>query len=438
MQLVWTIIRYELGRQFTRRTYLVATFGLPLVAILGFAAYIAIDSIDTSSGDSEPANEARTIEDELLETFEDYEPIGYIDQSGLFPPSDVVPFNTLVIQYDSESEAQRDLENGNIGSYFIIPANYLETGDVEAVANDFNLDLLNQTDLMESFILSVVVTDAETAEVYLRLQNPANITQHALETTGESRTINEDEQLAEFWLVYVFSLVLFISTMTSSGYLMQSVVEERESRMIEIILSSVKPMTLLFSKVLAMGLLGLLQVTLWISTATTLSVLAADRIEGLDTLEVRPYTVVVSLLCFLGAFLTMGSGSAAIGAISGSLRDGSQLLSVIVLPAVAPLWLLAVIAEDPNGTIAVVLSLFPLTAPLTVVMRASITTLSFIELIASFISMIGGALFFTWVAGRLFRVGVLLSGSSVPIGQAFRYIFERSPAMMQPKDTTSS
>lgn len=431
MQLIWTVIQYEARRQFVRRAYLFSTFGLPILAIIAFGMYLAFDAIGSTNSDDN--QEPQTPEQEILEAFKDYDPIGYVDQSGLFPAPTTPPFSDKVLRYETEAGAAAAMERGEIASYYLIPSDYIETGEVEAIAERFNLDLVEQTDLIESFILNSLITDEETAAVYVRLQYPSRITQHALENDGESRTINEEDQLNEFWLVYLFSMILFISTMTSSGYLMQSVIEERESRMIEVIISSVRPMPLLFGKVVALGALGLLQIVLWLATAVILTVVASSNIAALSTLEVRPYSVVISLVYFIGAFLTLGSASAAIGAISGSLRDASQLLSVIILPAVAPLWVLTVITEEPNGTLAVALSLFPITAPLTTVMRASLVTIPPIELLGSFVSMTLAALFFTWIAGRLFRVGVLLNASSIPIREAARYIFERSVARPQPK-----
>ncbi|PJF38926.1 MAG: hypothetical protein CUN55_15855, partial [Phototrophicales bacterium] len=284
------------------------------------------------------------------------------------------------------------------------------------------------------FILASLIQDEATASVYIRLQFPSTIIRHTLEENGESLTRNESDELRDFWLVYVFSIILFVSTMTSSSYLMQSVVEERETRMIEIILSSVRPLRLLSGKVIAMGSLGILQIVVWLGTAVFLGTLAVDNLELFNNFEIRPYSLIISLIYFLGAFLMIGAGSAAIGAITGNLRDASQLLTVIVLPSVAPLWLLAVIAEDPNGTVARVLSLIPITAPLTIVMRATITDIPIIELILSFVSVVLGSLFFIWIASRLFRVGVLLSGSSIPVRQAIRYIFERNPLVIETKN----
>ncbi len=433
MRLIWTVIHYEARRQFLRRAYLFSTFGLPLLAILAVGSFIAIDTFGTEDDDNEPST-ALSPAEELAKALEDYDTIGYVDQSGLFAAPTTPPFDSKVLRFETEAEAQRALKNGSIGSYYLIPANYLETGEVEAVAQNFNLDLLGQSDLIEGFVLNSLITDEATAPIYVRLQYPANITQHTVETSGESRTVSETDELARFWMVYLFSLILFISTMTSSGYLMQSVIEERETRMIEVIISSVRPMPLLFGKVVALGALGLLQIVLWLTTAVLLTILAADNIAALGSLEIRFYSVVISLVYFLGAFLTLGSGSAAIGAISGNLRDASQLLTVIVLPAVAPLWLMTLIINDPNGTLAVVLSLIPITAPLTIVMRSAIITIPPLELVASFVSMLVAAFFFTWVAGRLFRVGVLLSGSNIPIRQAIRYIFERNPALPSSKD----
>ncbi len=432
MRFIWVVISYEFRRQFARRAYLFTTFGIPLLAIIAFSIYLGVTQLDNQDTNKEA--DAKTPEQQLAELYKDYDPVGYVDFSGLFPEPTTPPFNEKVHRYETEAEAQRALKDGEIASYYVIPSDYAETGKVEAFAQTFSINLSEQSDLIESFILASLIQDEATASVYIRLQFPSTIIRHTLEENGESLTRNESDELRDFWLVYVFSIILFVSTMTSSSYLMQSVVEERETRMIEIILSSVRPLRLLSGKVIAMGSLGILQIVVWLGTAVFLGTLAVDNLELFNNFEIRPYSLIISLIYFLGAFLMIGAGSAAIGAITGNLRDASQLLTVIVLPSVAPLWLLAVIAEDPNGTVARVLSLIPITAPLTIVMRATITDIPIIELILSFVSVVLGSLFFIWIASRLFRVGVLLSGSSIPVRQAIRYIFERNPLVIETKN----
>jgi len=245
-------------------------------------------------------------------------------------------------------------------------------------------------------------------DLALRLRSDIVIVEHQVAVTGEAALARSED--SSFVLVYVFALLLAISMFYAGGYLLNSVIQEKESRMMEVVLSSVRPLSLLSGKVLAAGLLGLIQIVVWVIAA----VAAMDRlgavIPSLSDLAVTPEILVWTVLFFIGGYLLFAGAYAAVGAVSQSMREGPQMVVVFTLPAMLPYYFIAVFVETPNATLPLVLSLFPITAPVAMVMRLTVTAVPLWQLVLSLGLLLlaaGGAI---WLAARLFRVQILLAG----------------------------
>lgn len=396
---IWIVLKYELQRGFWRRSYLFTTFGIPLLALVALMGYQVIQDFRSDSNST----------NDEVKSFEDFDEVGYVDPLGIFAPPTEAPFVGKVFRYENEDDAKNALKDATIKSYYLINDDYLETGSVDLVTENFSFNLMGEEDLFKSFVLnSLLQNDPETAQLYIRLQAPSNIHINRLEEDGTSSSSSEDSELV---VAYIFALSLLLSTITSSGYLMQSVVEERETRMIEILISSIRPTPLLTGKILAMGLLGLTQVLLWIGAASFILWRLSQDMIDLD-LSVRAGTIVISLAYFVVGYLFLGAGFAAVGSLSNNMREGPQLATFISLPAVSPMWFMTLIVNDPNGTLATVLGIIPITAPLTMVIRAAVTTIPAWQVAVSMSLLVLATMGMMWMAGRLFRIGSLLAGTS--------------------------
>lgn len=419
MKLFRTVLIYELIRQASRNAYKILTIGLPIAALVIFGLYFLISA---TVDDADQASEEESIE----QLFEGYDPIGYIDPNSLLQEPTLPPFAELVTRYDNEAAARNALEENEIVTYFILNDDYIDTGSVDAIAESLNLRITEQVDLFEAFVLSSLITDQASAELFIRLQNPVSLSQNTIQRGAEgAERVDESDELQDFWVAYVFVLALIGSTLISSGYLMSSVIEERETRMIEILISSVRPGPLLAGKIVAQGILGLVQISTWIVTFLIIATHLAGDLLAIQDLSVEPYTLAITFIYFVLGYLLFGAAYAGIGAISGSLREGSQLLAVVILPAMAPVYVLAFLTEEPNGTLATVMSIVPITAPVTMVIRATLVTVPPLELAASILFLSATVAIFIWLSGRLFRVGVLLTGSFPGMRELLRYLTEK-------------
>jgi ABC-2 type transport system permease protein len=173
----------------------------------------------------------------------------------------------------------------------------------------------------------------------------------------------------------------------------------------------VRPTALLAGKILAMGLLALLQIVALAGTFVFLLSQAGNVFDQLGSIDIDPVSLAIMSVYFVLGFLLFGSFMAAIGALSTSVRESQNFVIVVTLPAAVPFFFLSLFAEEPNGTLALALSMFPLTAPLSMTMRVAITDVPVGQLALSLFLLVLGVMFAIWLAGRLFRVNTLLAGN---------------------------
>ncbi len=408
----WSIVFWqELRNQFRRKAYLFSTFGVPLIALLAYGGYVIYDNI---TGENKKAEE--TIETE----FENEKRVGYVDLTGAFPAPDAdSPFNDYLTRYEDFASGEAAVQSGDISHLYVIEKDYFETGEVSMWLESFSMTAI-ESNVMEAFLLTSMIEDTDPY-VVARLRAPTTqIVEHRV-TQGETR-MGDSEQ--DFWLAYALSLVLMITTFGSSGYLMQSVVEEKENLTLEIVLTSVKPLALLVGKVLAMALTGLLQMGLWILVMMFIANQLSVQFVDFSSLEIKPSAVVLAIVYFILGFGLTGGLFAAIGSIINTTREGSSYSSLVTLPAVIPFFFLTPITEDPNSTLAVVFSLIPFTAPLTMMMRIALTSVPAVEIALSVGLMVISIVGAMWIATRLFRVNTLLRGTVPKLKDLPKLIFQ--------------
>ena len=182
---------------------------------------------------------------------------------------------------------------------------------------------------------------------------------------------------------YAFAMVMTVAILFGSGLLLESVSDEKENRMVEIILTSVSPLGLMAGKVLAQGALALAQVVLWVGSLAIIGPRIFDQLPEVSDLSIEAGQLVWLLLFFLAGYFVVAVVMAGLGAMTSSYTQSSQLSALVIVPVILPVAAPQFILESPDGGLARVLSFIPVTAPTTVVMRMGQTDLSIAELLAS-------------------------------------------------------
>jgi len=396
---------YEFRRNGRRSGYLFMSIGIPLIAIVLFFGFVVMQRIATTVPHQTMPNVANPTAID--------KPIGIVDQT----PQHIIVASTLSAQYQllpDANAATLALQAGELSSYVLIPVDYISSGTIEFWLPRFStvFSLTSQSDISSMLRKSMVATTTGiNSDALARLTETApNISNHMLDNA------NQVNQTADFGssyaLIYLFALALVASTFLTSGYLMQAVMEERQNRVIEVLMASLRPNELLAGKVLALGALSLLQMMAWATVSYFLIKQIAPLSPGLAGLDINITQLAVLLIFFLLGYLMYAAVYAAIGTIANSLREGPQFAVFFTLPAMLPLYLSTVFTLQPDGTLAVLLSLFPITAPLAMVMRIAISPVPVWQIILSAALLLSTGVGFMWIAGRLFRLTVLLAGQT--------------------------
>lgn len=229
--------------------------------------------------------------------------------------------------------------------------------------------------------------------------------------TGEE----ESGFLESFGLSYVFLIMLMIMILSSGQMLVRSLVEEKSNRIVEILVSSCSPMDLMFGKIIGISMLGIVQVLFW-SLIGILLVMAAD----LRNLPLE--NIWLMLLYFMLGFLLYASVFVAFGSLASTEQEAQQITGYLTMLLMLPIVIAFMATQSPNNPILVVLTMIPLLTPQMMFMRLPITTPPAWEIASSLLILVLSIIAVTWVAGKIFRTGILLTGKRPSLDEIVRWL----------------
>jgi len=335
--------------------------------------------------------------------------VGYVDEAGGFGQYPTQGHIELV-RFDTPDDATTALINGDVSEYFVIPPDYMSTG----VINRYTLEKEVETPpviatVIKNFLTSNLLTGKVPPETVYRIESPLNLVVTRLTETGAVAT--EQGGYGNVIIPAIFSLLLALSLMLSSTYLVQGLGDEKESRLIEILLSSVSTRQLLIGKVLGLGTAGLAQVVVWLASIPLLLRLASSAFGGfISTIQLPANFLILGIVYFILGYSLFAALSAGIGAISPNAREGQQLAMIYTLLVFVPLWFSSLLFIFPNSPIWVVLTIFPITAPIAVMLRLGVSDIAAWQLAASIAVLVLSTIGVLFLSVKAFRVYLLMYG----------------------------
>ena len=403
MNKVRIIAKHEFLVTVRKLSYILLTLSLPIIVILGLLIYYGVTQW---AGEKPPAEKPG---------------IGYIDSTGLFNEYTNTD-NVSFVLYATDNEAKQELLNGNISEYFGIPADYMDTGIIYRYTIKREIEPSpSSLNSIEDFLIANLISNNVSSAILTRVENPLYAQSFRLDkNTGE--IVPPEDTISAFAMPYVFGLLFLMSLFFASGYLLQGVSEEKDNRLIEILLSSVSAKQLLTGKVLGLGTAGLLQMSVWLTTIVVFVLIASTNIPVLAGLKISASLIVLSIVYFILGYLLYSVLFAAIGSIGANARESNQWTVIVVLPAILPLELMALFVTNPDHAVYTIFTLFPLTAPIAVIMKASVGVLPIWQLALSMIIMIVSIIATIWLASRIFHTFLLMYGKRPSITEIWRYL----------------
>ena len=403
MRKTLTVLRHEFTQTVKRRAFILMTLAIPLLLLLGYGIYQGVQHL------SEPGEP-----DELK--------IGFVDETGGFDQY-LSQDDVIFLPKATEQEARSDLLSDQIDEYFVIPSTYLENGLVVRYTLESALEVPDRTWIsIKDFLLLNLLSGDVSPEILERARAPLGLQSIQLDETGQPAP--PEDEITKYLLPVVFTLLFLFAVFFSSGYLLQSVTEEKENRVIEVILSSVSARQLLAGKVLGLGAAGLLQIAVWLAAIRVFAEVASVNIPALSDLSITTGMLVLTLVYFVLGYLLFAAFFAGVGSIGATAREAQGWSAIFVIPAILPMYLSPLINNDPSGILARVVTLFPLTAPTAAMVRLPSDSMSTWEIGASLAILTGSIILAMWIAAKVFRVFLLMYGKTPGLREIVKYVRE--------------
>jgi len=400
---IWLVTQHEYLYNVRRPGFLFGTFGAPLITIV---LLIIVFALTTNS-------ETGMGQIEML---------GYVDHAGVLSQAIEKPDN--YIAYATEDEARQAYDDKTIGAYFVISADYMTSGTITLYsATNVSAGLKASA---EDFLIANLGASLNNPPLVERIKNPVDM---SILTLNNGRLIESSGLIALFIMPMIFVMVFMMASQITSSYLMSGVVEEKSSRVIEMLITSITPGQLLIGKIIGLGLLGLTQLAIWM-VAGSVGLKLGQNTAALAGVTLPVDLLLVTLVYFILNYFLLASLMAGIGAITGAEQESRQLAGIFTLIIVIPFFFIASFINDPNGAVPLILSLIPFTAPISVILRMSFGTIPAWQLGLSLVILLVSTIIVTWGSGRVFRWALLMYGKRPTPLELFRVIRGKSASKM--------
>ncbi len=286
--------------------------------------------------------------------------VGYVDQSGLIK-ADLPGYEGQFVAYADESQARAALLAKEINSYFVLPADYVQSGTVlvYGTGGGFSSFVAADTEVLPKFLVDQLLAGRVDPAIQTRARTPANIVPVTLNDKGEVDTESAFSWLGDFVVPYLFSILFIMTIFTTSGFLLQGVSTEKEGRIIEVLLSSISPTQLLTGKILGLGALGLGQMLFWLGSAAALLSATVAIFAMVGVIKLSLATIVLAVVYFMLGYLLFATLMAVAGSMGTSMRESQQISGIFSIGAALPYIALNLVFTNPDSPILLALSYFP-------------------------------------------------------------------------------
>ena len=433
MNKILLIISREYLTRVRKKSFLLTTILVPLIIIGFYTAIIAV-----------------MVSDNTVD-----ERIAVIDKTGLF--TDSIPDEKddrlkleLVNGQTEESFKSKYIDQG-YAAYVYIPALNIDTPAGITLHSRSSINIATKNNIERKISKAIESKKLINANIdpvkYQSIKTDVSIESTIDSEEGEKKSVKGAAEVAGFASgILIYMVLLIYGTMVMRG-----VMEEKTNRISEVIVSSVKPFQLMFGKIIGIGAVGLTQFVIWIVLISVLNIVlsivmpgVAEQMasqagaagpeavaqsgnvgqvvkEALSSLPI-PLLVTCFIFYFLGGYIMYAALFAAIGSVSEDQQDAQQLVFPVMMPIILGFVIMMKAVQDPDGGLALFGSMFPLTSPIVMMARIPFGVPP-LQLIASMALLILFFLFCTWLAGRIYRVGILMYGKKGSWKEMMKWAF---------------
>lgn len=443
------ILKREYLTRVKKKSFIIMTLLMPLI----MAAFIILPTYLASMDDTEQR------------TIAVYDPTGII--LGQLEDQDFTKFHYIPQQ--EYVELSKNFNSNQFYAVLYIPENILTTNQAQLISDkQVTFDIKNMVGnrietIIENEKRQKVINESGMPDLENKLKaTKTHIELNTIKLGEKGEAVKSSTELA-MAIGYVAGFLIYMFVFIYGTMVMKGVMEEKSSRIVEVIISSVKPFQLLFGKVVGIGLVGLTQIALWIilGTAITTGVaafmgggsadaasqaqdimngsqamgqmaaankgnvnVAADIMQMIGNLNL-PLILFALLFYFIGGFLLYASLMGAIGAAVDSDEDAQQMMLPVTMPLIFSIMMLFPVVKNPEGTFAFWVSMIPFTSPVTMMVRIPFGVPAW-EIILSMSILIATIFGTIWVAAKIYRTGILMYGKKVNLKEIVKWLFYKN------------
>lgn len=431
MNKIWLVIQREYLSRVKKKSFLLATLLTPLIfpAIMGIFIWIAVEEKENQS--------LRIIE--------------VVDENNLFfmESSDQYAFS---FSDKSVEEAKELVQNGDRYGFLLIPK--IDLKDPKGITyygeENPNMNLISylESSLRKKIEDQRLYDSGIDPQILSEIRTSVDVTAITLDEQGGERV---SDATVNYAIGFLAGILIYMFIFIYGNQIMQGVIEEKSSRIVEILVSSLKPFQLMMGKIVGIAGVGLTQLLIWIVLIGTLTTVVtgflgmqmpqqqamemaqADMGEAVPDGELGEILAVIQgidfvtlvgafVFYFLGGYLLYGALFAGIGSAVDAPSDAQQFMLPVTIPLiVAYMGLFVFVLQDPNSTTSFWLSVVPLTSPIAMMGRISYGV-PFWELLLSMGLLVLGFLATTWLAGKIYRIGILMHGTKPSYKTLWKWI----------------
>ena len=335
---------------------------------------------------------------------------------------------------DVATDLAREVGTGALDGLLLLTDNTVEGGRAEYrganVSSMADMRMLQAT-VRASVFAERLRREGVDPDIVGRAQIPVEL---ATIKIREGKVTGESGE-ASFALAYAIWLLLYLAILLYGVQVLGAVVEEKASRIVEVLVSSLRPFELLAGKVIGVGAVGLLQMGIWLLTGKLLvdnragvarmlgqSGEAAAAVGSFSLPAVPATTIVLALSYFLLGYFLYAAMFAAVAAMVNTEAEARQAQTPVVMLLVIPSLLMVGILNNPDGQMALTLSLVPFTSPIAMPVRWAAAPVPMTQVALSLAALFLAVMAITWVAGRIYRVGILAYGKKPGLKELARWV----------------
>lgn len=410
------IIRHEVLTRVRTKAFILATLLTPLA----FAAVTVLPTLVALW--SEDSAEATVM---------------VCDQSGVMGPALLQEDSSLfTLSTATIDQLREDVTNEKIKGFVVVPSTFTSSDTVVLyTSGGGGLSLHSRVkDAVRAVIRHHRIVEAgATPAVLEAMDSRIPYKAKSLSEKGEGADAAEFKAV----LGYILSFVIYMTMFIYGGLVMRSVLEEKTNRIVEVLASSARPFEIMFGKILGVACVGLLQMLTWIAISMIVtSVVGAQLnsnagsqsaagiapkiLEGLGTIS--PWIPVAFLFYFLAGYFLYSALFAAVAAAANQEQDVQSLQLPVSLPLMIPFLFIGAVMNDPDGTLATVMSMIPLFTPTIMIIRIMATQVPVWQIVVSSVLLVVTFVGAVWAGGRIYRVGILSYGKKPSFRDLARWL----------------